>query len=212
MKKHSTIGIIGCVLLATSAQAQTWKEKKPVTIDLNYNFSMPQGDFKNSYIDKNSAGGVNLNIMYWLKPTISVGGTLGFQDYYQKHPRGLYKLADGSDVSAVVSNSLQTIPLMLKADYMPLAQKEKSFVQPYFTAAAGVNMINYSQYLGEFGGSNTKASFTALAGAGVQIPFKKYSQSGFVVGANYQYSPYNFNELKNLNNINIHAGIRLKMK
>jgi hypothetical protein len=201
-----------CFLFATAAQAQTWKEKKPVTIDLNYNFSMPQGDFKNNFIEKNSAGGFNLNIMYWIKPTFSLGGSLGFQDYYQKYPRALYKLTDGSDVSAVVSNSLQTFPLMLKADYMPLAQKEKSFVQPYFTAAAGVNMINYSQYLGEFGGSNTKARFTALAGAGVQIPFKKYSQSGFVLGANYQYSPYNFNDLKSLNNINIHAGIRLKMK
>src|SRR5690349_4376086 len=115
--KHTIRVVIACMLLATSLQAQTWKEKKPVTIDLNYNFSMPQGDFKNNYIDKNSPGGFNLNIMYWLKPTISIGGSLGFQDYYQKYPRALYKLADGSDVSAVVSNSLQTIPVMLKADY-----------------------------------------------------------------------------------------------
>jgi hypothetical protein len=209
--KHRISIIIAGLLLTATAQAQTWKERKPVTVDLNYNFSMPQGDFKNNFIDKNSAAGFNLDIMYWLKPTLSIGGSLGYQDYYQKYPRALYKLSDGSDISAVVSNSLQTIPIMVKSNYMPLAQKQ-SFIQPYFTAAAGVNLVDYSQYLGEFGASNTKARFTALAGAGIKIPFKKYSESGFLLGANYQYSPYNFNDLKSLNSINIQAGIRLRVK
>ncbi len=183
-----------------------------VKINLLYNYSLPLGTFKNDLIKNNSPRGFSADVLYWFKPQWGVGGSFGFQDYYQKTPRSVYKLSDGSDISAVLTHSVQTIPIVAKAMYMPMAEKA-SIIQPYLSAGAGVNLVNFSEYLGEFSSaSKTNAKFTAQAGAGVKIPLGKNDKAGFLLGATYNYTPYNQYDIKNISAVNLQAGLQFKLK
>lgn len=183
-----------------------------VKMNFYYLYGMPTGTFKSELVDNNSPRGFGADILYWFNPKWGVGGSFAYQDFYQKYPRDLYKLTDGSDISAVLSNSVQTLPIMAKAMFSPTADRG-SIVQPYVSVGAGVNLVSYAQYLGEFTGtSETKAKFTAQAGAGVKIPFGKADRAGLLLGANYQFTPYNRNDISNLNTINLQAGLQFRLK
>ncbi len=125
----------------------------------------------------------------------------------------MYKLDGNQTVSAVLTNTMDIVPLLLRGTYYPLGETETSFVQPYVSLGTGVNFINYGQYLGEFGGTQTSASFAAQAGAGVQIPFgRKINQTGIKLGAAYNYVSYNKNNISKLNNIGLNAGVVFALK
>jgi hypothetical protein len=198
---------LACCIIFSSANAQDGQ----VRINLNYNYSLPLGAFKNDYIKNGSPRGFNADILYWANPKWAIGGGFAYQDYYQKYPRGMYKLSDGSDISAVVSNSMQLVPIMAKGVYAPLGGTE-SVIQPYISAGAGINFVNYSQYLGEFGGNEASVKFTAQGGAGIKIPIGKTKENGFLLGANYAFTPYNSHDIKNLNTVNFQAGFQFKLK
>lgn len=206
--------LVVILVTTTYGKAQnygTYPQKGDLKINLFYNYSIPVGSFKNDFIDKNSPRGFTADLLYWLHPQWGIGGSFGHQDYYQKLPRDHYKLPDGSDISAVVTNSMQIIPITARAMFHPWANKE-SLIQPYVTAGAGINLVSYSQYLGEFGGSATSAKFTAQGGAGLKIPFGKNKPSGFILGASYNFSPYNKNDISNLNTVNLQAGFQFRLK
>src|SRR5690348_1473967 len=77
--------------------AQTGENK----ISINYSAAFPTGSFKNT-VSSNSFRGFNASFLHGISDRVSVGLGTGFQDFYQKNPRELYKLADGSDLSAVL--------------------------------------------------------------------------------------------------------------
>lgn len=182
-----------------------------VKVNLFYNYSLPTGSFKNDFIRNNSPRGFNADILYWFKPQWGVGAGFGFQDYYQKNARQTYKLADGSDISAVLSNSVQVIPVMAKAMFSPGSGSSKR-IQPYVSAGAGINIIRYNEYLGEFSSlNNTGAYFGATAGAGVKIALGSNDRAGFLIGADYRFSPYNKYDIKNLNSVNLQAGFQFRL-
>ncbi len=97
------------------------------------------------------------------------------------------------------------MPLLLKGTFSPLGRK--GALQPYLTAGAGISLIHFGQYLGEFGGSVNNASFSVQAGGGIKIPFGKYSASGFNLGADYNYINYKQYGFNNLNNLSLRAGV-----
>ena len=178
-------------------------------LDLSYTAGLPLGSFKEN-LNETSFRGFNGALMFGVNDNVSVGISAGFQDFYQKHPRQLYKLDDGSDISAVLSHSIQTIPIMAKAGYQ---FQPGAVVQPYAALSVGGNMITYSELLGEFGGQQAKFGFAARPEAGIYIPFKKDGESGLKLGASYNIMP--FKELpgfKNLNHLGIHAGISVPMR
>jgi opacity protein-like surface antigen len=197
----------------TVTQVPTYNDSKSnVKVNLMYNYSLPLGAFKNDVFNNNSPRGFNADVLYWFQPKWGVGGSFGFQDYYQKNPRQVYKLSDGSDISAVLTQSMQTVPIMAKAMYMPGAENS-SIVKPYFSAGAGISLINFSEYLGEFSSlDNNTAKFTAQAGAGVKIALCKNDKAGLLLGANYQYTPYNKYDIKSINAVNLQAGLQFRLK
>jgi hypothetical protein len=98
---------------------------------------------------------------------------------------------------------------MAKAMFSPNAE---SLVQPYVSAAAGINLVRFNEYLGEFSSlNNSSVAFGAEAGAGIKIPFGSTRRAGFMLGASYRYSPYNKYEVKNLNSINLNAGFQFRL-
>lgn len=149
MKKRVSILMATALLLATSATV--YAQKGNVKADLNYNYSMPLGDFKNNTISNGSPRGGSVNIMYSLSNKLAIGGGTGFQDYYQKYPRAIYKTGDNETTSAVLSNSIQSVPLM-----------EKLLIRRWVTAVLPYNHIyRVAPALALFRLSNTLANLVA---------------------------------------------------
>ncbi len=193
-------------IMSISASAQS-----KLKMEIGYNISSPVGSFKNDFINKTSFRGATGEISYTINPKFSLGLNSGYQSYYQKFDRQTYKLNGNQTVSAVVSNTLDVTPLLLRGTYFPMAGAGK--LQPYVSAGAGANMVSYGQYLGEFGGNETSATFAAQAGAGILIPVgKSEGQNGIKVGATYNYAAYNKNDVQKLNSIGIHAGFVFALK
>ncbi len=205
--KNSVAVAVLLLVCVRTAHAQ----KGELKFDLNYNYSLPLGSFKNDIINKNSPAGVKGSLQYYITNKWAVGLGSGFQYFEQKYPRALYSFSKTQTVSAVLTNEIDATPVIAKATFKPLA--DKGFVQPYITVGAGASIVNYNQYLGEFtNSSRNSASFTAQGGAGVIIPFGKLSESGFQIGADYSYIPYNNFGYKNLNTLNLHAGIFIPLR
>jgi len=206
--KNIKIFIAGLSLMicfALPANAQNTQLK----LDLNYNYSFPLSGFKNDLISNGSPRGFMGDLMYSFNNKLSGGLSFGFQDYYQKYPRTLYNLSKTQQISAVLTNSVQATPLLLKAKYFP---QSNSFLKPYVSVGAGANIIDFKQYYGEFGSSKTNVGFRAEAGVGVKIPFTKTSTSGINIGATYDYAPYKKNGYHDLNSVNVQAGVVLQLK
>lgn len=175
-------GMVGAALLPAAARAQMGAVK----LNVNYTVSSPLGDLKD-FISNTSYRGWTASVLYGVSDKFSVGLGTGYQDFYEKYPRANYKLSTGEDVSAVVSNSLQTIPILATAQYNFLPN---ATVQPYVQVGVGGNLVLYRQFLGEFGSDDTKFGFAARPEAGLFIPFRKGGPSGISVNAAYNYMPF----------------------
>ncbi len=212
MKKSITaIVTILCSVAATQAFSQDvvgnrWR------LQLGYNVSAPIGSFKNDFIDKTSFRGATGELRYIINPKFAVGLAGGYQDFYQKYPRAVYNTGDNENISAVLTNTMQLIPIMLRGTYFPTGEKQ-AFAKPFVSLGAGANVITYKQYLGEFGSRDNSARFAASAGAGVLIPFNKYTNgTGFTLGANYNYGAYNKNGIGNINSVSFNVGLAIELK
>ncbi len=187
--------------------ANTIRAQERLKLNLGYNTGMPVGDFSN-FMGKNSFRGFNGSLMYDISQQFNIGLGVSSQDYYEKLPRQLYDTKDGV-ISAVVTNSLQTMPIMIRGNYNFLKDTK---ITPYVGMGAGFNLIKYSQYLGEFDGGNTHFKPAASIDAGLNLFFNETKAAGINLGANFNYMPYNENALKNLNNWGIHTGIFFSLR
>ncbi len=209
MKKMNKF--LGIALIFIISCGSLSAQKNDVRVDLNYNYSFPVSGFKNDIISNSSPRGFTGDILYNINRNWSVGLYGGFQDYYQKYGRDVYDLDKNEQISAVISNSVQTTPVLAKVLFMPFGNKA-SFIQPYISAAAGANIIDFTQYLGEFGSEDNTVNFAAQGGIGLSIPFGKFSASGFHFGATYNYMPYKDDGYADLNNVGIEAGLHFRLK
>lgn len=191
-----------CIFLASQLYAQ----RGQVKMNIQYSYALPVGSFKSDVISNGSPRGVTGDLLYNINNKISVGLGLGFQDFYQKYPRDLYKTGDNETTSAVLSNSVQVIPFLAKAEFYPMGGK-KSPVQPYITAGAGLGITSFTQYLGEFGGSDNSGNLMLQGGAGIAVPFNNTGTCGFRLGANYNMVSYKKDGFSNFNNVNFQAGL-----
>lgn len=207
MKIKNILSFFVCVLLVSQLNAQ----KGEVKMNLQYSYALPTGSFKNDMISNGSPRGFTGDILYNVSNKVSVGLGLGFQDFYQKYPRALYNTGDKETTSAVLSNSVQVIPVLAKAEFYPLGGKQ-GVIQPYISAGAGMGITSFTQYLGEFGGVDNSAGLMLQGGAGVAIPFGKFSKAGARLGANYNMVSYKANGFNNFNNINFQAGLYFPLK
>lgn len=207
MKYKFIFFLFGLLFIGYSSKAQ----KSRIGFNLNYNYSFPTGEFKSDVVHDNSPRGFTGNLMYKINPELSVGLGFGYQDYYQRIGRQLYNLGQGQHISAVVTNSIQTVPVLARIEYTPFAQSLTA-IKPYASLATGLNFISYSQYLGEFANSFDNTGFRLQGGLGVKVPFQKSDIWGVDVGGSYDYAPYTKAGFDNLDNINVHAGLYINLK
>ncbi|MBS1915367.1 MAG: outer membrane beta-barrel protein [Bacteroidetes bacterium] len=178
-----------------------------IEMNVGYDVSTPTSAFKN-YITNTSFSGFNASIDYVITSQWRVGVAFSYNDYYQKYPRAVYSEGNNTSVSAVLSNSVQQLPIMTHANYTII---DKGIVRPYVGAGAGVNFITFDQYLGEFDGPVSKAKFVAQGEAGVFIPLSHYSTTAIKIGGTYNLAAFNEYGTKNLNSWGIQAGIRFPL-
>lgn len=167
---------------------------------VGYNTGMPVGSFKD-HMGKNSFRGYRGEILYPINEQLKVGLGISYNDFYEKLPRQNYQISEGL-LSAVVSHSIQTTPMLIKGEY-ELAKK--GWIRPYAGLGAGFNLITYAQYLGEFG--EKKSAFKPAVGAeaGINIPFNRETRTaGINLGGHFNYLPFKYNGLTNLNNWGVH--------
>lgn len=197
--KYSGIAAIVALLACPTLHAQDQLE-----ISGGYNVNIPTGSFKD-YITHPAYKGFTVGLAYPVNDQLRVGLSFGYNDFYQKYPRQVYDDGKGNAISAVVSNSVQQLPLLLTANYTLV---KKGFIRPYVGAGAGVNFVTFDQYLGEFDDPHTRAKWALKGEAGFYIPLSSYSSTAIKIGGSYNYMPYNSDGVKNLDTWGIEAGIR----
>jgi hypothetical protein len=172
-----------------------------------YSVGIPVGNFSN-IVDEVSPRGWSASILYGVSDQLSIGLAVGWQDFYQKYPRTVLH-EEGTDFSAVISNSVQTIPVMVKAKY--LFSKE-GVIRPFGALAAGVNFARYDKYYGQFVDSRSKVGFAAQPEAGIHIPVGAYKNAGIEISAAYNLMPFKYNDAENLNHVSIKAGVSIPLQ
>jgi len=193
------VALIVLALTAFSAQAQN-----EVQFDVNYNINFPSGyDFHNM-VQHPAYKGFTAGFSYAFDSCLRAGINVGYNDYYQKYPRQVYSQGPGSDISAVITNSIQQVPLLVTIDYSFM---KRGVIRPYIGAGAGVNFITLDQYLGEFDNPVSSTRFALRGDAGISIPLSHWRSTAIRIGGSYNYAPYNKYGINNLDNWAVHAGI-----
>jgi opacity protein-like surface antigen len=193
--------IIILITLIAAIGVSGAKAQDRLLFKIGYNTGMPVGSFKD-YISKNSFRGYRGELLYPINEQLKVGLGVTFNDFYEKIPRQNYQTSEGV-LSAVVSNSIQTTPIMIKGEY---ELTKSGWIRPYVGLGAGFDLITYARYFGEFG--DKKSAFKPAVGgeAGINIPFNKETRvSGINLGGHFNYLPFKYNELSNLNNWGVHV-------
>lgn len=202
--KAVTFAICGILLLSKG-----YSQENTLSLQLNYNVQMPVGSFKNDVVGKASFNGWNAGLMYGLSDKFSLGVQTGFNQFTEHFGRQVYNTKDGT-ISAVLTNSVKTVPLQVKGRYRFF---NDALVQPYVGLAAGGNLVSFNQYLGEFNSAGkTGFYFAATPEAGLMVPFGRSRNAAFNLGANFNYMPFNYSGINNLNNWGLYAGFKIPLK
>ena len=111
MKKALIIAlIVGAFNFSAKAQGQS-----DMQLSMSYNIAVPLGDFSN-YINLTSFRGMNVQLDYYLSDRLAIGGTIGWNGFYQKKDRESYDF-NGGAINGVRYNYLYQLPLYLKVQY-----------------------------------------------------------------------------------------------
>ncbi|MBS1576832.1 MAG: hypothetical protein JST09_16160 [Bacteroidetes bacterium] len=199
--KNSKIVLL--LMLSVAGIVKVNAQQGLTKVEVNYSAAFPTSSFKD-LISDGSFRGIDLKILHNINDKIAVGLTTGFQDFYQKYPRAVYKLNDGSDVSALVSNSVQTVPLLATFHYNFSPQQR---LQPFVGAGVGGDIVLYRQYLGEFGNSKNSFAFQAQPRVGLYFPFREGGTTGLTLSGYYNIIPFKYNGTTNLNSFGVSLGI-----
>jgi opacity protein-like surface antigen len=200
--------VAGCLALLMHP-LNSHAQSRHLTLDVNYSVGIPSSSFKDDAVDKTSFRGWTANLLYGINDKVRVGLGVGYQDFYQKFDRAVYKLVEGGEVSAVLTNSIQTIPVLAQGQYNFIPN---AVVQPYVGVGVGGNIVVYDQYLGEFGNAKTDIKFAVRPSVGVFIPFRKNGPAGIHAFGAYNYMPYKENGVDDLSNWGAGLGIKFPLR
>jgi outer membrane protein W len=206
MKSYKKIFSLLAVFMVFSAF--TMHVSAQLKMQLGYQVSKPVGPTFKDAISNTSFRGFSGEFNYSITEQIGVGLGISYSDFYQKYPRQTYDIGEGA-VSAVLTNSIQVMPVQLKGNYNFLKEGP---VIPYAGIGAGINLISYDQYLGEFPASKASIKPAFTGEAGVKIPIGMSKNAGLNIGAHYNYLPYNYNGIKNLNNWGGHVAVYFPLR
>jgi hypothetical protein len=105
------IWLAAIILISTTGIAQQFN------FSLNYNIAVPLSSSFKEYVSKTSFRGFQGVILYNINSQFRVGLQASYNDFYQKYARAVYKTTDGADISTVLSNTLQNIPVLVRGEH-----------------------------------------------------------------------------------------------
>ena len=173
-------------------------------LNINYSPSLPIGQFKD-VTDGMSWRSWEANLFYQATPKLAVGLGGSSLAYYKKYPQTTFH-QPGTDITTVVNNAIELMPVMLKVKYN-LGTKS---IYPFVGIGAGVNFIKYDKYYGEFVDYMHVVRFAAQPEIGVHVPFTRGDKVALNLGAGYNYMPFRDGEVDNLNNVSFKAGLDIR--
>jgi hypothetical protein len=174
-------------------------------LNVNYTPALPTGNFKN-VTDAITWRGWEASLLYQATAKFSFGLTGGTLAFYKKNPRAVIH-QNGKDISAVVTNSVELMPIMLKVKY----DFTGGSLRPFVAVAAGLNVIHYDKYYGVFVDENHVTHFVAQPEVGLHIAFGRTSKVGLNLGVGYNIMPFKNDDTDELNNIVFKAGLGFKL-
>lgn len=192
------------ILLITICSAAVVTAQQGLSkISIQHSTHLPIGSVRD-FAEDISPRGFSADYSYFINNNFSVGFTGGFTDLYKKSNRQTYTSGQ-TEISAVKSHSLQSIPLMLKGSYSKI--REGSIFQPYAGIAAGGNLINYEEWFGTLVDEKSGFRFNVAPEIGTRILFNKYSLGGVDVSLRYNYTAFRYNDVKNLQTVSLNLGL-----
>jgi hypothetical protein len=190
-----------------AVQAASAQYRSPLSINVDYVIAQPLGALQD-YSNRTSFRGWRAGIQYMLNNQFSIGLRTGYQDYYERAPREIYT-GKGTAISAVQTRTLQVVPIQATAHYQ--FTKPSSPVIPYAGLGIGVADMLYEKYYGEFVARHDAWQFLVSPEVGINIPFGKASPVLFNLSVQYNYSPYDYNEISGFNTIQGNIGVKVHL-
>ncbi len=204
MKKiiYITLTALLAVGITTSAQAQMKQY-----YSLNWDIALPLGGLKDFTGDASLRGG-NFNVQVFLTDNIAVGGTFGWNNYYELKDRASYLLEPGLAVTASTYRYSYSMPIMANGYYhfMP-----DGMVQPFAGLGIGALYATQHSIVQDLDFWNEQWGFLLMPEVGAFIPFGNDAPFGAKASVSYQFSTNNFTALgeehNNLQNLNFNIGL-----
>lgn len=193
--------------LLIACSASVFAQGGEMQLHLGISGAKTMGDSKD-FLPNGSLRGWNFGLMYGFSDKISAGLMVGFQDFFNKTGREVYNTENGH-ISAVITHSVQTIPIMIAGRY---SFNPEASIRPFAGLGIGGNLVSFGEYLGQFGGSDTKIKLAIRPEAGMAYPFGRFKDNAVWLAASYSYLPYNEFDIKDFSQGAISLGITLPMR
>lgn len=202
---------LAALLLAVGASATAQAQAKQY-YSLNWNIALPMGEF-GDFINNVSLRGGNFNVQVFLNDNVAVGGTFGWNHYYELKDRASYLLAPGMAITAADYRYAYTMPVTANGYYhfMP-----DGMVQPY--AGVGIGALYGSQHnvIQEADSWDEQWGFLVTPEVGVFVPFGKDVPFGAKASVAYMFTTNKFLSLgetyNSIQNLNFNIGFAWMIK
>lgn len=154
--------IIATVLLLATAKVANAQES---FFTINWGIGVPTGDLERM-IEKASPSGLTLGGRKFINDIFSVGGYLGWQQYYDKD-FGLHAVSPGVDVYGRKITQIDTYPVMAS---LHVYGGDNGSPRPYIGINTGVTFLSQYEQYGIYEISENSTHFTLAPELGIYLP------------------------------------------
>lgn len=195
--------ITACVTTSLSTNAQ---EYKPYFGNVNWQFNAP---ISNSFTNRASGWGVNLDGGYYLTPKIGLGGFVSYSTNHKYIPTETLMPKANSALTTNQQRSLFQIPFGVNVRYR--INPNNTMLDPYVALKLGTEYAQLSSYISTYQLSDDSWGFYMSPEVGTNIWFSEDKNFGVNASVYYSFSTNKGHVLdghvNQLNNIGFRLGV-----
>ena len=197
MKKYFLISIIAILTVFFTKTAVAQYE---TVWEIQWNISMPTGDFEN-YMNETSVRGIEFGGNYYFETNVTVGGAIGYGAFFKKTGKITVDY-NNNTVTAVHFRDLYSYYFLAEGGY---AYQSDLFITPYARIGIGAYYSEQATQIGlmYWREENWNFGIRPEVGALLEIP---NSGVGFIVNAKYNTIFNYIDDINNLSYITIGIG------
>lgn len=170
---------------------------------VDYQMGLTTGEARD-FVSKYGTRGFSVSGEAFMTDKITLGGSIGWNGFYEKFPRRTYHIGEGSDITGVKSNSIYTLPIMVTGGYYFLPD---AFIQPYAKLGVGVVYAETRTDIGYVYVADEEWRFGITPEVGVYVPFGIDSNVGLIAKAKWNVVFYNAHDISTLSYFNFNIGL-----